>query len=481
MYDLIIIGDDLSSHASAAFAGHHGLHTLLIAENGLGGLQLLDDFVFNIDPTPITGMGLGQPGLSILSELGITLPETDFSASLNPAFQVILPDHRIDFYTAAASLTAELAREFPEMDSDIGDFYHAAIDASSVFQRWITEHPHIQPQTFKEYISYLKIFPHIFRYKFSAAKFDKILSQNPSLEKVWEAQHALLSFNNDDLFSFASSYQYCAPFRGISYFPQGKQFLFNAFIQKLESNKGLYLNHYRVLSMTGRNPIELTIQAPNGESSQVSGRNLIISTKSDSLSLLKTGNKSVNISDWFRPAKIAYYPFTIYLGVAGKCLPQQVARYVAVVTDVVKDIYDSNLIILETGLPESNLPFRQAKVSLTATVFRESGEENWTPEALKLEAHSVLLRLEEFLPFLKENIELDNLDQSINISLAYRKVASPKYKIRNALLTSFAAKSNRTRFGNIFLTGTSLLTDAGFDAEMLSGKNAVLQVLNRRQ
>jgi hypothetical protein len=281
------------------------------------------------------------------------------------------------------------------------------------------------------------------------------------------------------LFSFASSYQYCAPFRGISYFPQGKQFLFNALIEKLESHKGLYLNNYQVSSITRNNLVELAIKAPNGESSQMSGRNLIISTKSDSLSLLKTGNRFVNISDRFRPAKIAYYPFTIYLGIAEKCLPEQIARHVALVTDPAKDIYDSNLIILETSLPENDLPLKQARTSLSATVFREDGEENWTHDALKREAHSVLLRLEAFLPFLRENIELDNLDQSINISLAYRKVASPKYKVRNALMTSFAAKSNRTRFGNIFLTGASLLTDAGFDAEMISGRNAALQVINR--
>ncbi len=482
MYDLIVIGDDLSSHVAAACASNHGLHTLLIAESGLGGLQLLDDFVFNIDSTPITGLGPDQPGLSILSDLGITVPEAaDSATAINPAFQVILPDHRIDFYNESLTLTTELAREFPELDSEIRDFYRAATDASAIFQKWIAEHPQIQPQNLKEYFSYLKIFPHIFRYKFSAAKFDKILSQNPSLEKVWEAQQALLSFNNDDLFSFASSYQYCAPFRGISYFAQGKQFLFNALIEKLESNKGLYLNNYQVSSITRNNPIELTIKAPTGESSQVSGRNLIITTKSDSLLLLRTGNRSVNISDWFRPAKIVHYPFTIYLGIAEKCLPEQIARHIALVTDTAKDIHDGNLIILETGLPENNLPLKQARISLTATVFREDGEENWTRDALKREAHSVLLRLEDFLPFLKENIELDNLDQSIDISLAYRKVASPKYKVRNALLTSFAAKSNRTRFGNIFLTGTSLLTDAGFDAEMMSGKNAALQVINRRK
>ncbi len=480
MYDLIVIGDDLSSHVAAAYASQNGLHTLLIAEGGLGGLYLLDDFVFNIDPTPLTGLGPEQLGISTLAELGIAPPESE-SLSINPAFQVILPDHRIDFYNDLSSLTAELAREFPEWRADILDYYNMAVDASSVFHNWVAEHPQIQPQNLKEYFSYLKILPFIVRYKFGAVKFDKILSQDASLEKAWEAQQALLSFNNDDLFSFASAFQYCAPLRGVSYFPQGKQFLFNALIERIESNKGLYLNNYQISAISRNKIIDLEIQAQDGATSKVSGQNLIISTKSNSLSFVRGNNKYLNISDWFRPAKFAYYPFTIFLGVAEKCLPQEIARHVAVVTDVAKDIYDNNLIILETSLPEKDKSLAQARASLTATVYLQGSEENWTWEALQREADSILERLDAFLPFLKDNIELSSIDKSIDISLDYRKVLSPKYKVPNAFFTSFAAKSNKTRFKNIFLTGASLLTDAGFDAEIISGKNAALQVIKKRK
>ncbi|MDP2853799.1 MAG: hypothetical protein Q8O28_06090 [Smithellaceae bacterium] len=480
MYDLIVIGDDLSSHVAAAYASQNGLQTLLIAEGGLGGLYLLDDFVFNIDPTPLTGLGPEQLGLSVLAELGIAPPEAE-SLSINPAFQVILPNHRIDFYNDLTSLTAELAREFPEFDTDISDYYNMAVDTSSIFHNWMAEHPQIQPQNIKEYFSYLKILPYIVRYKFGAVKFDKILSQDASLEKVWEAQQALFSFNNDDLFSFASAFQYCAPLRGVSYFPQGKQFLYNALIEKIESNKGLYLNNYQILSMTRNEIIDLEIKAQDGSTSKVSGQNLIVSTKSNSLSLVRGNNKYLNISDWFRPVKIAYYPFTIFLGVAEKCLPQQIARHIAVITDVAKDIYDNNLIILETSLPEKDQRLSLARSSLTATIYLPDGEENWTWDALKREANSILERLEAFLPFLKDNIELSNIDKSIDVSLDYRKVLSPKYKVRNAFFTSFAAKTNKTRFKNIFLTGSSLLMDAGFDAEMISGKNATLQVMKKRK
>jgi hypothetical protein len=59
-------------------------------------------------------------------------------------------------------------------------------------------------------------------------------------------------------------------------------------------------------------------------------------------------------------------------------------------------------------------------------------------------------------------------------------VQSPRYSVRKPFHTSFAAKSHRTRFDNVFLTGTSLLTDAGFDAELISGRTAALQVIEKR-
>jgi len=480
MYDLIVIGDDLSSHVAAACASQKGLHTLLISEGGLGGLQLIGDFIFNIDPTPLSGLGPDQLGLSVLAELGIAPPE-DHATAINPAFQIILPDHRIDFCNNLDALLSELAREFPEAITDIEEFYSMAVDTSSVFQDWLAENPLVQPQTLKEYFSYVKIFPYIFRYKFGAAKFDKILSQDASLEKVWEAQQALLSFNIDDLFSFASAFQYCTPLRGISYFPQGKQFLFNALIEKLESGKGSYLSNCQISSISRPGTIELEMKAPDGTISKVSGRNLIISTKSDKLSFLKLKHKHINFSDWVRPAKIAYYPFTIFLGVADQCLPEQITRHIAVVTDVTRDLYDNNLIILETSLPEKDKPRALGKASLSATVYLADREENWTWDALKREAGSILERLEVFLPFLKENIELADIDKSIDISLDYRKVLSPKYKVRSAFWTSFAAKSCKTRFNNVFLTGASLVTDAGFDSEIISGRNAVQQVMNKRK
>ena len=478
VYDLLVLGDDLASHVAAACASRNGLKTLLVAPGGLGGLQLIGDFVFHLDPAPMTGLAPGQPGFSVLAELGVEIPETH-PTSMSPAYQVLLPGHRIDFSNDSEALLSELAREFPKRETDIRDFYGIALQASSVFQDWIAEHPRVQPQTLKEYFSYLKIYPFVLQYKFAAARFDKMLSRDAALEKVWEAQQALLSQNTDDLFSFASAFQYSAPLRGVACFPQGKQFLFNEMIRTLESQGGLYLSGHAVKSLDRGKTITLEMEAPDKSTSRVAGRYLIVSTKSEALPLITQKRGHAFFWDKFRKAGIAGYPFTLFLGVAQKFLPEQMARHMAVVADVHRDLHDRNLILLETGMPEKGKPLPQAKNFMTATVYLPADDAAWAPESLRREAESILERLDQFFPFLKDGIEMYDLDKSIELSLKYRKVFSPKYRVRNAFFTSFSAKNDRTRWSNVFLTGTSLLADAGFEAEILSGRNAVSRVLQK--
>ncbi len=89
--------------------------------------------------------------------------------------------------------------------------------------------------------------------------------------------------------------------------------------------------------------------------------------------------------------------------------------------------------------------------------------------------------LDDFLPFLKENILFYDLNESIDISLKQRSIVNPRYQIRNSFLTGFASKSNKTGFKNIYLTGASLLADAGFQGEVISGMNAVSVMISKRK
>jgi hypothetical protein len=204
---------------------------------------------------------------------------------------------------------------------------------------------------------------------------------------------------------------------------------------------------------------------------------MIVSSKWTGMPILTGQNKKISITDWFRPVKITHYPFTVHLGVPKKCLPEKTARHIAVVCNVNRDIHDHNLIILQLSIPQEPDGVSESKISMTATVFLPNDNDVWTRENLKAQAESMIDRLEFFLPFLKENIELFDIDKSIDIHNECRQIVNPKYQVRNSFFTGFAAKNNKTRFGNIYLSGASLLTDAGFEGEIISGINAASKVL----
>jgi phytoene dehydrogenase-like protein len=476
IYDVIVIGDDLSSHVAAAVAAGYGLSTALIAESGLGDTFINGDFVFNIDPTPITGMGTNQTLLALLAELDIE-PIERKGLLLNPAYQIILPDHRVDFFSDKESLVKEITREFPQLELEINRFYDSTLKYSAVFSQWLRKHPFVQLKSIRDFGNYLKIIKSLIGHKLKTKKLNRILLKNPSLQKIWEAQHALLSFKADNQYSFSSSFLYSAPLRGIFYFSQGKQLIFNSLIKKIESSGGLYLSKCKISAIDKGRLISVNVTGKYGVISEISAKKMIVSSKWNGMTILTGRKKKINVVNWIRPVKIAYYPFTIHLGIPKKCLPEKTACHIAIVSDVNRDIHDNNLIILQLNTPQQNDGTSKDKIPMTATVFLPNIDEVWTRENLKAQSESIIDRIEFFLPFLKENIELFDIDKSIDIYNECRQIVNPKYQLRNSFFTGFAAKNNKTRFSNIYLSGASLLTDAGFEGEIISGINAASKVI----
>ena len=475
MYGLIVIGDDLSSHVAAAVASQSGIKTALLAENGMKDICVTGDLAFNVDHTPLTGFGVNQICLLLLTELGISL-KADL---LNPAYQIILPEKRIDFFNDKGDLIKEMTREFPELAAKIKSFYDAVEKNSATAAKWLYEHPMIQPRSMKDYFDYLKLTPYLIKCAFDNLKLKQIMSQNASFTRVIEAQKALLSFRTNYRDSIFSHFQYGAPLRGAYRLAQSKQDFFDSLIKKIELADGLYVNKCEVLTIKKGRIIEVTYNDQDGVPSKIEAGNLIVSTKWPNMHLIIERKKKLNFGDFIRPVKISHYPFTIHLGINPKSIPEKMARHVAVITDVNKDIYDDNLIILQSSASQDEKNISSSKIPLSATVFLPNDQTIWSDENLTKTADSIIERLEYFLPFLK--IESLDIEESIIISKKQREIVNPKYRLRNSLISGFAAKNNKTRFGNIHLTGASLLTDAGFEGEIFSGINAAARVTVKRK
>lgn len=481
MYDLIVIGDDISSYIASTAASHYGLNTMHIAKHDIESTYSVGDYFFNLDPTPVTGFGINQTGHSLFSELNISLTEQE-AFLLNPSYQIIMPEHRIDFFSNKDSLINDLIREFPQKAPEIKTFYKAVEKNSKVFLKWMQNHPFIQPRSIKDYFNYIKLIPHLLKFKFDTWKFKRKIFREACLSKIMEAQHALLSCEKDGFDSFTSYFQYSAPLRGVYNFQRGKLTLLSSLINKFQSTNGKYLNDCGLLSIKKGKVIELEVADRQGIISLISAKYLIISNKSEAIQLLlKRKKKRINIGEWIRPTRISHYPFTLHLGILQKNIPEKMASHVAVISDANKDIYDNNLIILELSPSKDKRKISEGQILLSATVYLPDNSELWSKEKLNENAHSIIERLEYFLPFLKENIQFIDIDKSIDISIRHRDIVNPKYQLRSSFVSGFLAKNNETRFRNIYLTGASLLMDAGFEGEIVSGMCGVYKVLNKRK
>ena len=139
MYDVIVIGSDLSSFIAALLSARYGRKTLLLSECALGDSLTFSGYTFNIDPFPWSGFGAGQIFTKLFSELNIPLPDPAKISPLNPAFQVILPEHRIDFCIDREALINDISREYPGEDSQIQNLYHSVTRVCDTLDKAIRE------------------------------------------------------------------------------------------------------------------------------------------------------------------------------------------------------------------------------------------------------------------------------------------------------------------------------------------------------
>ena len=130
-YDVVILGTGLSGLLAAALLARRGRHVLVLEEEdtpgGLSCQTIRNKFTFLRGPALF--LGFERDGLydRLFMELGLSLTSLKREGTLfqtpYPAFQLVLPNHRMNFYQDPAGLFEELTREFPDNRIQIQSFF----------------------------------------------------------------------------------------------------------------------------------------------------------------------------------------------------------------------------------------------------------------------------------------------------------------------------------------------------------------------
>jgi phytoene dehydrogenase-like protein len=479
VYDTIVIGNDLSSFIAAVSSAHRGRKTVLLSEEGLPDWHQVSGYTFNVDPMPLAGFGPDQTGSRFLTDYGIRLSDDPNVHRLNPAFQMILPDHRIDFFHDIHEVVEELAKEFINERIDTQELYISLSKISDAIYALLKENPYILPVNYKRFVMFLRNIPNILKIKLSWVKMHRMLQKNPSLKKIFEATFNWLSnlhINGNHSFSMMSPYILSLPQRGLYYHSGGKGSLMEALRSKFVACGGVWIKEGLIVGMALKDEINIEIKTCE-ERLALRGKSLIVSITSGSLDLLLGNRKFRRLDRRLKKVYARYYPFTLHMGVHNKVIPEKTAPYVVIMVEENSGVMDNDAVYVEISAQDDIRKAPAGKRTLSATVFLKDSPMCFSVQELEERARMIIKHLETFLPFLKENIDYLDVEASINLSRRYQKMMNQKYQIRGDVLFGINTLSGRTPMKNVYLTGGMLLAGLGFEGEILSGMHAAVSTI----
>ncbi len=474
MFDVIVIGSDLSSLIAALLSARYGRKTLLISECGLDDRLAFSGYTFNIDPFPWSGFGTGQIFAKLFSELNIPLPDPAIISPLNPAIQVILPDHRIDFFIEREALIRDIHREYPEEDRQIRNLYDSVSKVSDTLDRAVRDTLESHDRSVRDRMKGMLDMPFFMGEIWRLAQKLRSVEKESSLGSIFESELSLLSnqyVNHDKPLS--SAYLLSLPWRGLYYHFGGKHLLLSQFRKRFDDLRGETIAEASVTAVRAGNRIEVDLKQ-KGKTSGVMGQQLVISAKSPALGLLLSAEgKLSKLARRLRRVETAQYPFTLHMGIDNRGVPDRMGEYVIVIPDRRVSHADAGpFLFLESSVSNDTALAPRGKRTLSATAFLARSPVSMEDRELLDLSEAMIRSLETFLPFLRESTDVLDMARSLEVSRRYQQIVNPRYRFSGLSIPGLMTFPIRSPLPNVAVTGGITFAGLGFEGEVLSGMKA---------
>ncbi len=148
-YDVIVIGTQLGPLLAAALLARRGFRVLVLAHDDLPWTYKWENHRLQQEPFMLAGAD--SPAIRrVLSELSLTQIFRRRTAPHEPFFQIVLPNHRIDFTGDSELFARELEREFPDAHRAIDGFYTIVDRCNQELDKLVGSDLNLPPETFFE-------------------------------------------------------------------------------------------------------------------------------------------------------------------------------------------------------------------------------------------------------------------------------------------------------------------------------------------
>jgi len=147
-FDAVVCGSDLAGLVTAALLGRRGMRVLVCGLDRAPATFSAGGYTLSREPGLLPPPE-GEPVARILRELNYVQIIRRRAPALQPAFQLVVPKHRLDF-GPAESLPRELAREFPAEAATITQALGRLQDTSGILEPLLGQDLTLPPDGFWE-------------------------------------------------------------------------------------------------------------------------------------------------------------------------------------------------------------------------------------------------------------------------------------------------------------------------------------------
>jgi phytoene dehydrogenase-like protein len=474
MYDVIVIGRDLSSLIAALTSVQEGRRTALVLDGGLEMSYREAGYAFPSDLRPFPDLLNHRNFSRFIHENLISDYHILHQSPLNPAYQVLTPLHRIDIFQDQEALISDLIREYPSEAKAIKRFYRTVMKTGKLVERWIDEDEDRRTSGFiGRFLRSVSRIPAAVLSQFRLASMGNG-GKDDTFRTIVDAQRSFLSdlaAGNSPL-SLSLASLLSLPMRGL-YPPRvGSTSLIGLLQQSFKEDGGTLLCGHSVIRMVADPLIAVDLEH-EGSSATLKGKNLIVSSQWEKIDMLLSPRKARQKPFRFSPAiRSMHYPFCLHMGIHDAGIPEPMAPYLILIQNDHAKPTHRDLVYLQISLPGDRASSPAGCRAMTATAYLTESPLVLGDQELKDVAMEIIDVLEVFLPFLRENIDHLRVDQSIAFSRKYQEWINRKYALSGHFRGITRAISPKTSIPNVFLTGSHIWPSLGFNGEIIAGMNA---------
>ncbi|MCK9229201.1 MAG: hypothetical protein M0Q23_01150 [Syntrophales bacterium] len=480
MYDIIVVGRDISSLVAASLAVHRGRRTLLLEEGGPDHVfSLAGGYLFDRDPLPWSGLDTDGVFAAFLEDMGI---DCFRDSGREPLIQAVLKDRSVDLPCTVENRCRELSRDFSIPEDTIRSWYETLYRNS----RFIRE---MVPKYLDRKNGLHERAGNLFReLKGRVIGNFKGLQENFNspewleLKGVLEAERAVFARYTDPdegLSSDGASYALSSSLSGgFRLPPGGKQSIVKALKDTIVRGSGTILSCDTVTEIRIGTKVTVKLEQ-GGETSSLPAGRVIVSTRWRGLPSFLEGNPLLSrCLKKFSPRKKECWPFTMHMGVGERSLPEMMGEQVILsLNESERPCPTLPFIYLNRTLSGAGETAPPGKTALAATMMVLKPSPRTGDDELAALASCMLQVLRRPFPFLPDAVESFDLDTSIGISRAGGEDRDSGYRAKGRAFFGLPLRDGSTPLDTVFLAGGELAPVLGFDGDVVSGITAARAAL----